>query len=123
MPYVIYKLIHFLGIFTMVVALAAMAMHALQGGRIQPGRGRRWLGITHGVAAFLVLLGGFGMLARLGIAHDGLPAWVYLKLLIWLGLGVAVALPYRGKALARALLVALPLLAVAGGAVALYKPF
>jgi hypothetical protein len=63
------------------------------------------------------------MLARLGLLQEGLPKWAYLKLVIWLALGAALALPYRGRAHARALLIALPVLAVAGGATALLKPF
>ena len=123
MPYPIYKLIHFLGMFAMVAALAATSMHAIRGGTRADNPERRVLGATHGIAAFLVLLGGFGMLARLGLVQGGLPGWVVVKLLIWVVLLAALAVPYRGRGYARALLVALPLLAVSAAAVALYKPF
>lgn len=121
MPYPIYKLIHYLGIFTVVIVVALICMHVLRGGTRADNPHRRALAIAHGTAMVLVLLGGFGMLARLG--SNGIPAWLYPKLLIWLFLGAASALPYRGRTVARVLLVALPVLAVLAAYFALYKPF
>ncbi len=123
MPYSVYKLIHFLGMFTMVTALAAISMHAIRGGTRADNPHRRTLAAAHGIATFLVLLGGFGMLARLELIRGGLPAWVIVKLVIWVALAAALAVPNYGRGYARALLVALPLLAVSAAAVALYKPF
>ena len=123
MPYAVYKLIHFLGIFTLIGALVAAAMHVLRGGTRADDPYRRRLVAAHGIAAFLVLVGGFGMLARLGVMHGALPDWVKVKLALWLAVGAAIALPYRGKGFARLLLVALPLLVLAAAATALYKPF
>lgn len=123
MPYPVYKLIHFAGIFLMLIALGAMAMHALRGGARANDPYRKLLGAAHGVGAFLILLGGFGMLARLGIVQGGLPGWIYAKLAIWVVLGGAIAGVYRGRGLARGTVLALPLLAVLAAAIALYKPF
>lgn len=123
MSYLAYKLMHFLGIFTMLTALAATAMHAARGGTRADNPYRRTLSAAHGIAALLILTGGFGMLARLGAMHGALPAWVFVKLGIWVALAAAMALPYRGRAMAKALLVMVPLLAAAAGATALYKPF
>lgn len=123
MPYQLYKLIHFLGIFMILIVLAAACMHVLRGGTRADNPHRRTIGIVHGIASFLILLGGFGMLARLGVLHGGLPGWIYAKLVIWLIASGSIALVYRGPDLARALLIALPLLAVLAGYFALYKPF
>jgi hypothetical protein len=123
MPYTIYKLIHFLGLFAVLTVLAATAMHALGGGTRDSRPFRRTFGVVHGIAAFLILLGGFGMLARLGVVHTGLPVWVYLKLVVWLVVSAALLLPYRGRPLALAVIIGLPLLTFAGAAIALYKPF
>jgi len=123
MPYTAYRLIHFLGIFTLLIALASTAMHVLRGGARSDNPYRRVTGIAHGGAAFLILLGGFGMLARLGVAHGGLPTWVYLKLIIWAILAAALLLVYRSVRLAGAALIAMPILALLAAAVALYKPF
>ena len=123
MPYTAYKLIHFFGIFTLMIVLAAAAMHVVRGGTRADNPNRRIIGIVHGVAMFMILLGGFGMLARLGIVHTGLPGWIYAKLVIWLVAGASIALLYRGRDAARTLLIALPLLGVLAAYFALYKPF
>jgi hypothetical protein len=123
MPYPVYKLVHFLGIFILIASLTAGAMHALRGGTKADNPHRRTLGILHGVSLFLILLGGFGMLARLEIIQGGLPGWIWGKLVIWIVLGAALALTTRGREPARLALITVPLLAVAAGAIALYKPF
>ena len=63
------------------------------------------------------------MLARMGIMHGSLPGWILLKLGIWLVLAASIAVVYRGREIARALIWAVPLLAAAAGATALLKPF
>ena len=123
MPYPVYKLIHFLGIFLLLGALVAAAMHVLRGGTRADDPYRRRLMATHGIAAFLIVLGGFGMLARLGVMHGALPGWAVAKLTIWVLAGAAMALPYRNRTLARATLILVPVLLLAAAATALYKPF
>ena len=123
MSYAVYKLMHLLGIFMVITALAATSMHVLRGGSRTDNPYRRVLGITHGIAAALILTGGFGMLARMGVMHGGLPNWIYVKLAIWVTLAAAMVVPYRGPRYARALLIAVPVLALLAGATALYKPF
>jgi hypothetical protein len=123
MSYVTYKLIHFIGIFTLITAIAVAAAHTLRGGNKADNPHRKPIAIAHGIAVFLILLGGFGMLARLGIIQAGLPGWILLKLGIWLLLAASIALVYRGREVARALVWAVPLLALAAAASALVKPF
>jgi hypothetical protein len=123
MTYVAYKLIHFLGIFIMIMALVAAAMHVSRGGTRKDNPHRRSLAVAHGVAALLVLTAGFGMLARMGAMHGALPGWVYAKAAIWFVLSAAMVVPYLGKGYARALMLTVPVLAVAAAAIALYKPF
>ena len=124
MSYVTYKLIHFIGIFTLITVLAVAAAHMLRGGSKTDNPYRKAIAIAHGLAVFLILLGGFGMLARMGIMHGGgLPGWIYLKLAIWLVLAASIALVYRGREVARALVWTVPLLALAAAAAALIKPF
>jgi hypothetical protein len=123
MPYPVYKLIHFLGLILVVSGLVAAAVHTLRGGTRADDPYRKRVLITHGVGMFLLVLGGFGLLARLGIAHGGFPNWVIVKLVLWVSFGAAIALPYRSKGLARLVLYAIPLVVLAAAAAALYKPF
>ena len=123
MSYPFYKIMHFVGIFVMLVALAATCMHAAMGGTKAENPFRKALGAAHGVAALLILTGGFGMLARLGIVQGGLPVWVLIKLVLWVALAAAMALPYLSRFWARTLLIAMPVLAAIAGATALLKPF
>ncbi len=78
----------------------------------------------HGLGVFLILLGGFGMLARLGIVRGtSWPGWVWAKVAIWAVLSAAAFLPYRFPALARPILVLLPVLGGIAAYMAIYKPF
>lgn len=121
MPYVVYLAIHFLGIFGLVVVLsAALGRGAL--GADDPWRSR--LVRLHGLALFVVLLGGFGMLARLGVDHGALFAgWVWIKLGIWLTLGALLVAAKRSPTWSARSLVLVPLLATLAGLIAYAKPF
>ena len=123
MPYVVYKLIHFLGVFTLLTTFASSSVHVIRGGTRADHPYRRLLAPVNGLAVFFILLGGFGMLARIGVSHGTLPLWIWLKLSIWALLLGALWLVFRGARIARALLVAVPLFAVLAAAIALYKPF
>jgi hypothetical protein len=123
MSYVTYKLIHLLGIFTLMVALAGMAAHAATGQPKAENRVYRTLLFLHGLGALVALVGGFGLLARVGTHGPLFPGWVWGKVLLWVVLGAAVALPYRSRPLAKGLLLALPVLGLLGAWLASYKPF
>lgn len=120
--YQVYKLVHLFGIFLTVIALGGMYLHAMNGGTKESNASRKLMSIVHGVGLFLVLLGGFGMLARLGLVEH-MPGWVIAKLVIWAVLGAALAIPARAPQLARPLYFAIPILGVLAGYFALYKPF
>jgi hypothetical protein len=120
--YQVYKIVHFVGIFMVFVSLGASAMHSINGGR-RDHSWRRPTAFTHGIGLFLVLVGGFGLLARLGISQGGLPGWIYAKLVIWFLLGAMLSVTIRIKSLAR---VSWPILILLGGTAAYlagYKPF
>ncbi|HUF28485.1 MAG TPA: hypothetical protein VMM18_16020 [Gemmatimonadaceae bacterium] len=124
LSYQFYNLVHIVGIVLVMSALGGAAVHAIAGGPGGSRPVRRLLAILHGIGAFLLLLGGFGMLARLGLAHGaGFPGWIWGKLLIWAVIAVALFLPYRRPGLARPLLLALPALGGLAAYMAIYKPF
>lgn len=117
----VYKLLHLLGMMMVFVALGGVAIHAATGADRQSNPNRRTLGILHGVGLLLMLVAGFGMLARLGGSVTG--GWVWTKVIIWLLLGGATVLPYKNRGLASAMLGLLPLLGLLAGYLAIYKPF
>jgi hypothetical protein len=121
LSYTVYKVLHLLGVMLTLTALGGMALHAANGGTRAESRTRGLATAVHGTGLVLVLVAGFGMLARLGASSTS--GWVLVKLVIWLVLGAAAMLPYRRPPLARLLFVAVPLLAAAAGIVALTKPF
>ncbi len=122
-PYETYKLIHLLGFWLIVLALGGLSLHAINGGTRTSNTARRLVAITHGVGLFLVLLGGFGLLARIGVVHGGFPGWVWVKLAVWVTIGALLALPYRRPELGRVLWVAIPVLGAVAASMAIYKPF
>ena len=120
-PYELYKILHVIGILAVWTALGALALHGAAGGTKETNPFRKGTAITHGVGMLLILVGGFGMLARLGASAG--HGWVGAKLLIWLLVGGMVALPLRKPALAGPIFFALPVLGGLAAAIALYKPF
>ena len=120
----VYNVLHVIGIVLIMTALGGLALHAINGGTRESNAGRRLMAALHGLGAFLVLLGGFGMLARIGFEHGApFPGWLVAKIAVWLVLAGAVMLPYRRPALARPLLLLLPVLAGLAAVMAIYKPF
>ena len=70
--YEIYKIIHLFGLFGMFLSLGGLVLYVMGGGtksEILFEKGSRF-SISHGVFMFLVLLGGFGMAARLQWHND-----------------------------------------------------
>jgi hypothetical protein len=118
MSYEFYRVLHIIGIVLLFASLGALT--AIGGS--PSGRLRRFAAIFHGMAVAVILIAGFGLLARLQM-FDGFPPWIWLKLGIWLTLAMAV-LPLRRKPeLASWLFLAIPLLGGIAAWLAVYKPF
>jgi hypothetical protein len=122
LSYEVYKVLHLGGMFLLFTVLGGIALHVLNGGTRESNGGRKLTGALHGVALFIILLGGFGMLARLGLT-SGFPGWIWAKLAIWVLVPVIGTMPYRKPATAKAVLFALPLIGAVTAWVAIYKPF
>lgn len=78
--YTLYNYIHVLGILSVTLALG-FSLASLRG-IVRP----RWVMVIQGLGLFLILLGGFGMAARLGFVRD-FPMWVQWKIGFWILLG------------------------------------
>ena len=119
-----YEILHIVGIAMLFLAIGGIAVHAANGGSKAGSTTRPLVGTIHGVGSLLILVGGFGMLARMGFQHTGgFPGWLIGKMVIWLILSAIALMPYRRPALARPFLLLLPLLAGVAVYLALYKPF
>lgn len=121
-PAELYRAIHLVAIMLLFLSFGGLAMVVAAGGTRDSNPNRKLLAALHGTAAFLVLLGGFGLLARLGLT-SGFPGWVWAKLTIWVVLTFAVLLPYRKPHLARPLFLLYPVLGLGAALTAIYKPF
>ncbi len=105
----VYRVIHLFGIFLVLGGLGGLCALVASGGQTsQPVR--RMLMVVHGLGMLLVLLGGFGLLAKMYASGDW-ALWVWLKLVIWIVLGLIPVLARRSKEAATLLLVGIPLLA------------
>ncbi len=122
MPYAVYKVLHVFSVVLTFTVLGALALHSANGGNRASNRSSRLTGVLHGVGLLMILVAGFGLLARLGVS-GGFPLWVWLKLIIWLLVGASAALIRRSPAWSKALLWLLPLLAGVATWLAVYKPF
>ncbi len=76
MSYEIYKVLH------VICVILFMGAIAIQFFTEQSPKSTK---IISGITSFLILVGGMGLLARLGIGHgESWPLWVKVKLGIWL---------------------------------------
>lgn len=118
MSYQFYTVLHVAGVLFLFTALGALAATA---GSASAGL-RRMASIAHGVSLAVILVAGFGLLARLG--HFGnIPAWAWAKMGLWLVLGAIVVPLKRKPEWAPALWVAMPLVGVLSAWLAVSKPF
>jgi len=113
-----YKVLHLFGIMLMFSALGAMIAAAVAG-EGSP-RLKKLGGMAHGIALAIILVAGFGLLARQGFA-GAWPLWVWLKLVIWLVLGAATVFVRKAGENAGWLLVLLPALGAVSAWLALYR--
>lgn len=75
-----YRLLHFAGLLLLYGAIGCIAMHKGEGKPPKLGT------ILHGVGLVVMLVAGFGMLARMEI-HWPWPSYVMVKVGLWVALG------------------------------------
>lgn len=121
LSYGVYKIFHLLGMLLVFAAAGGVAVHAAVGGDKEANPLRRTVAIGHGIGLVLMLVAGFGMLAKIGASVAS--GWLLTKVAIWLVLGASTVLPYKVRGLAGAMLSLLPLLGALAAYMAIYKPF
>lgn len=120
MSYLVYKWIHLVGVFMVLVSFGGLVVvHSLAPAN---ARWRRLGAITNGIGLAVVLVAGFGLMARLGLGAT-FPVWLLLKLLIWLLFGALMMVVGRKPELAGGLWWSSLILAALAAYLALYKPF
>lgn len=116
-----YTMLHVTGIVMVFSGLVALLTMKISGTPIE-GNSKKFAFLTHGIGLLIVLVSGFGMMARLGLV-SGFPNWIYAKLAIWLYFGGAIALVKRKGHLGWKLYLPLILVLMIAGYIALAKPF
>jgi len=76
MDYTTYKIIHLVGVAALALGL---------GGMMAGGSNRKIFSILQGLALLVMLVSGFGLLARL---HLGFPHFAMVKTVLWVVIGV-----------------------------------
>ncbi len=111
---------HVLHVFSLLV-LTGFTFHAFAA----PAEARKKVLIITGVASLLMFISGFGLITKLIGTGQGLwPAWVWVKLVAWLGVSAMAGIAFRRRSAATTLmLVLLVLLFVALYAVYFMNPY
>ncbi len=117
-----YKIVHLLGVFLLFLSMGNLLGHAANGGDKQSNKMRGLSMAFHGSSLVLLLVAGFGMLAKGGISFGGNP-WIHIKLTIWLIMGALVVVPGRFPQLARPVFLVMPVLGLISAWLAIAKPF
>jgi hypothetical protein len=121
-PYTVYKIMHLLGILMLFLAFGGVINHAINGGTKATNTWRLAAALTHGLGLVLALVGGFGLLAKLGVTWPW-PGWVLVKLGIWLLFAAVAGLAARSAVLGKGLWWLLLLLGALAAYMAGVKPF
>jgi hypothetical protein len=106
--------------FMVFLAVGGFTLQVIGGATKETIVWRRAVSATHIVGILLLLVAGFGMLARTGLPWGG---WLYTKLGIWVIFGGIVGVIYRKPEWGRILWWVVLLLGFVAAYMAIYKPF
>lgn len=120
-----YKTIHLVGLMMLFISLGGLALLGGLGADAQRAKPyRAVLSAFHGLGLLLLIVAGFGLLARLGAAKPAdWGGWVHAKMVLWLLFGAAVVPLKRMPQLGRLWLVVLTAMGGVTAWIALFKPF
>jgi hypothetical protein len=113
LSYEIYKWVHYVGIFILFLSFGAVAASDTR---------RKWVSALHGIALLLLLVAGFGMIARLKIMWPW-PSWLLIKIVIWFLLGGVLVVGRKRLIPVSYFLILVTALGAISAYAALFKPF
>ena len=96
MPAYIYHILHFIGILMLFLGYGALLGRSLAGS--DDARVKKLGSITSGIGLVLMIIAGFGLVAKL--YGNSFEPWMIAKVVIWFVLGGLIALINRKPALA-----------------------
>ena len=99
MPATVYNFLHIVGILMVFIGYGALLGLALA--RTEHPQVKKLGSITSGIGLTLLLVAGFGLIAKMGYSTSS--PWIIIKLVIWLSLGGCIALINRKPELAKIL--------------------
>ena len=127
MRFAIYYPLHFIGIFLLFLAIGGMCISCRNGLSKEENPSRKFLAITHGVALLIIIIGGMGLMKATGAMipnEDGstsMPAWIILKMVLWLVFGCSSIIIYKQPKLASVFLFFFMALGTFAGLTAKFK--
>ncbi len=121
MSYEVYKTLHLLGAFALIASLGGAAVWAANGKAREDNTLRSAIAAVHGTALLVILVAGFGLLAKLGMM-SAVPPWAWAKLLIWFALAACLSVAMRKPELGKLLFFAVPVLGGLAAWLAVTKP-
>lgn len=121
MSFEFYKIIHITGLICLFFGFGGLLVATYSGIALN-GPARMMSFATHGLGLLLLLLGGFGMLAKVGLTSQ-MPGWALAKIAIWVFMGAAIALVKRKGTIGWPIAILLIVLGATAAVLAINKPF
>lgn len=122
MPITFYLVVHLIGIMMLFMGLGGIVVRGMVRAKDKElgDTLKGPTGISHGIGLILILISGFGMLAKNQL---GFPGWIMAKLVIWLVLGGLIAAMMRAPKLGKVLWGLCIVLGACAAYLAMYRPF
>lgn len=121
MSFEFYKILHLTGLILLFFGFGGLLVASYSGVTLKTPA--RMMGFaTHGLGLLLLLFGGFGMLAKMGLTAQ-MPGWVIGKLVIWLLMGLGISVVKRKGHIGWPVAILLLVLGTTAAILAINKPF
>jgi hypothetical protein len=118
MPAEVYKILHLVGIMLVFLSLGGALVRSMSGNN-DAGL-KKLTGISNGVGMLIILVTGFGLIAKL---KTGFPGWVIAKMVLWVVFGFLLSAALRKPELGKKLWFVIILLGAVAAWLGVMKPF